>query len=59
MRFTCFSVRGNEKVKKEMGFALLAVNLRKYTARNNSQTQENQKSRQKGVRSSISVLLFI
>jgi transposase len=59
LRFTRFSVRGNEKVKKEMGFALLAVNLRKYTARHNRQTQGNQKSRQKGVRSSISVLLFI
>lgn len=29
LRFTRFSVRGNKKVKKEMGFALLAVNLRK------------------------------
>ncbi|MBC1488177.1 transposase [Listeria sp. FSL L7-1485] len=33
LRFTHLSVRGREKVKNELGFALLAVNLRKYTAR--------------------------
>lgn len=33
LHFTRFSVRGNEKVKNEMGFAFMAVNLRKYTAR--------------------------
>ncbi|MBF0705016.1 IS1182 family transposase [Alkalihalobacillus hwajinpoensis] len=32
--FTRMSVRGKEKVKNEMGFALMAVNLRKYTAMN-------------------------
>ena len=31
--FTRFSVRGKEKVRNELGFALMAVNLRKYTAR--------------------------
>lgn len=31
--FTRFSVRGKEKVKNELAFGLLAVNLRKYTAR--------------------------
>ena len=30
--FTRFSVRGKSKVENEMGFALMAVNLRKYTA---------------------------
>ncbi len=32
--FTRFSVRGKEKVKNELGFAFMAVNLRKYTAKN-------------------------
>lgn len=31
--FTRFSVRGTSKVENEMGFALMAVNLRKFTAR--------------------------
>ncbi|MFA9457181.1 transposase [Halalkalibacter sp. AB-rgal2] len=30
--FTRFSVRGKSKVENEMGFALMAVNLRKFTA---------------------------
>jgi transposase len=34
LRFTRMSVRGNEKVENELGFALMAVNLRKYTAMN-------------------------
>ncbi|WP_245575375.1 transposase, partial [Alkalicoccus chagannorensis] len=32
LRFTRMSVRGKDKVKQEMGFALMAVNLRKFTA---------------------------
>ncbi|PRO65688.1 hypothetical protein C6I21_09205 [Alkalicoccus urumqiensis] len=32
LRFTRFSVRGTEKVKNEIGFAFMAVNLRKYQA---------------------------
>lgn len=32
LAFTRFSVRGKSKVNQEMGFALMAVNLRKYTA---------------------------
>ena len=31
--FTRFSVRGKEKVRNDLGFALMAVNMRKYTAR--------------------------
>ncbi|WP_339212409.1 IS1182 family transposase [Ornithinibacillus sp. FSL M8-0202] len=38
--FTRFSVRGKEKVKNELGFAFMAVNLRKYTAMNIVQTHE-------------------
>jgi transposase len=34
LRFTRFSVRGKLKVENEMGFALMAVNLRKFTANN-------------------------
>ncbi|WP_035179018.1 IS1182 family transposase [Alkalihalobacterium bogoriense] len=33
LHFTRLSVRGKEKVKNELGFAFLAVNLRKYIAR--------------------------
>ncbi len=33
LRFTRISVRGKYKVQNEIGFALMAVNLRKYTAR--------------------------
>ena len=38
LRFTRFSVRGKSKVENEMGLALMAVNLRKFTAniKNNS-----------------------
>jgi len=32
LRFTRFSVRGKSRVENEMGFALLAVNLRKFAA---------------------------
>ncbi|WP_143287051.1 transposase, partial [Caenibacillus caldisaponilyticus] len=32
LRFTRLSVRGKEKVKNELGFAFMAVNLRKITA---------------------------
>src|SRR5690625_4482464 len=35
MSFSRFSVRGKSKVENELGFALMAVNLRKYTAMNN------------------------
>ena len=35
--FTRMSVRGKEKVENELGFAFLAVNLRKYIARNRNQ----------------------
>jgi len=49
LAFTRFSVRGKEKVKNEMGFALLAVNLRKYAAMNNSRISNNSKEKnQKG-----------
>lgn len=34
LRFTRFSVRGKSKVENEMGLALMAVNLRKFTAKN-------------------------
>ena len=33
LRFTRFSVRGKSKAENEMGFALMAVNLRKYAAK--------------------------
>lgn len=36
LAFNRFSVRGKSKVNQEMGFALMAVNLRKYTANSKS-----------------------
>ncbi|MFD1446774.1 IS5/IS1182 family transposase, partial [Oceanobacillus profundus] len=39
--FTRFSVRGKGKVENELGFAFMAVNLRKYTAMNRNQTVDN------------------
>ncbi|WP_342580655.1 IS1182 family transposase [Ureibacillus sp. FSL W7-1570] len=41
LRFTRFSVRGKSKVENEMGIALMAVNLRKYTANKNQLTKNN------------------
>ena len=38
LRFMRLSVRDKEKVKNELGFAFMAVNLRKYTAMNSSST---------------------
>ncbi len=34
LRFTRFSVRGKSKVENEMGLALMAVNMRKFTSIN-------------------------
>ncbi|MGG1688426.1 IS1182 family transposase [Pseudalkalibacillus sp. NRS-1564] len=39
--FTRMSVRGKEKVKNELGFALMAVNLRKYTAKITDKAKKN------------------
>jgi len=47
LSFTRFSVRGKEKVKNEMGFAFMAVNLRKYTAMSNGQISDNPKDKDK------------
>lgn len=49
LRFTRMSVRGKECVENELGFAFLAVNLRKYTARNgNRLTNDKINSVKKG-----------
>ena len=45
--FSRFSVRGKEKVKNELGFALMAVNLRKYTALDDKTAPEDRRTRQK------------
>ena len=42
LRFTRMSVRGKECVGNELGFAFLAVNLRKYTARNENHPTHNE-----------------
>src|SRR5699024_6086744 len=45
--FTRMSVRGKPKVHNEMGFALMAVNLRKYTAINNENGIFSHKNKRK------------
>src|SRR5699024_7173080 len=45
--FTRMSVRGKPKVHNEMGFALMAVNLRKYTAINNENETFSHKNKRK------------
>src|SRR5699024_946542 len=45
--FTRMSVRGKSKVHNEMGFALMAVNLRKYTAINNENGTFSHKNNRK------------
>ncbi|WP_100011205.1 IS1182 family transposase [Lentibacillus sediminis] len=40
--FTRMSVRGEEKVENELGFAFMAVNLRKYTAMKSNQPIDNE-----------------
>src|SRR5699024_4456517 len=45
--FTRMSVRGKPKVHNEMGFALMAVNLRKYTAINNKNGTFSHKNKRK------------
>src|SRR5699024_6130424 len=45
--FTRMSVRGKLKVHNEMGFALMAVNLRKYTAINNENGTFSHKNKRK------------
>ncbi|WP_246001217.1 transposase, partial [Oceanobacillus piezotolerans] len=39
--FTRMSLRGKDKVKNELGFAFMAVNLRKYTAKDRKLVTEN------------------
>ncbi|NKZ27431.1 transposase, partial [Vagococcus lutrae] len=43
--FTRFSVRGKEKVKNELGFALMAINLRKMTVTRQCFNKNRQKNK--------------
>ena len=44
--FTRMSVRGINKVKRELGFVLMALNIRKVTAQRAKNNQKNNKKRQ-------------
>ncbi len=44
--FTRMSVRGINKVKRELGFVLMALNIRKVTAQRAENNQKNNKKRQ-------------
>ncbi len=49
LHFTRMSVRGKKKVENELGFAFMAVNLRKYTAKHaNSATNPENNLTKKG-----------
>ncbi|WP_438822746.1 transposase, partial [Oceanobacillus alkalisoli] len=41
--FTRFSVRGKQKATNELAFALMAVNLRKFTAKNSKKINNDDK----------------
>ncbi|SFB36277.1 Transposase DDE domain-containing protein [Lentibacillus halodurans] len=41
LRFSRFSVRGQKKVKNELGFAFMAVSMRKYTAKKSNPTLDD------------------
>ncbi|WP_430735859.1 IS1182 family transposase [Gracilibacillus dipsosauri] len=56
LRFTRMSVRGKEKVKNELGFALMAVNLRKYTARN---SQSRLKKKNNSIKNGSERIMFV
>src|SRR5699024_3361121 len=53
--FTRMSVRGKSKVHNEMGFALMAVNIRKYTAINN----KNGTFSPENIRKNANIYLFL
>ncbi|WP_254391754.1 IS1182 family transposase [Terribacillus sp. DMT04] len=53
--FTRFSVRSKEKVENELGFAFMAVNIRKFTARSASIVRNSKNIRSK----KISVTIFL
>ncbi|WP_269409680.1 IS1182 family transposase [Lentibacillus daqui] len=55
--FTRFSVRGKQKVKNELGIALMAVNLRKYTATNGKLVPEDRNNSTKKVPSKLLICL--
>src|SRR5699024_2156238 len=42
LRFTRLSVRGKENVENELGFAFMAVNIRKYTALKTNRPKGNE-----------------
>ncbi|WP_240613706.1 IS1182 family transposase, partial [Pueribacillus theae] len=55
--FTRFSVRGKQKVKNELGIALMAVNLRKYTATNGKLVPGDRNNSTKKVPSKLLICL--
>jgi len=46
LSFICMSVRNVTKVKRELGFVLMALNIRKVTAQRAENNQKNNKKRQ-------------
>lgn len=61
LAFTRFSVRGKQKVKNELGFALMAVNLRKKAAMNSKIVPGDRETPKKKVPSKLFIAwnLFI
>ncbi|KTT61658.1 hypothetical protein SA6_03875 [Staphylococcus epidermidis] len=46
LSFICMSVRNVTKVKRELGFVLMSLNIRKVTAQRAENNQKNNKKRQ-------------
>src|SRR5690625_4769636 len=57
LSFTRFSVRGKSKVENEIGFALMAVNLRKYTTKNQISNDDNDPKNKNKVRNQLYSLI--
>ena len=58
LSFICMSVRNVTKVKRELGFVLMALNIRKVTAQRAKNNQKNNKKRQFLLKN-IEIVFFI
>src|SRR5699024_1514907 len=57
LSFSRFSVRGKSKVENELAFALMAVNLRKYTAKIQNSNNHNSPKQKRNCGNNISMLI--
>src|SRR5699024_9414398 len=57
LSFSRFSVRGKSKVENELAFALMAVNLRKYTAKIQNSNNHNSTKQKRNCGKKISMFI--